>query len=268
MSSTFRSTNSTRRSSLYTKPILSESTNQISKTYTQPTFEKNEKSPSERSFDVEGGTNRDILKFNENTYSFAKILNQIVEKVCDDIETRLSKLEMKIAKMEKERDEKNNDFKENHSQNSNKNHFLSEFSFENLQERLENLEEGLGAMKSEFYLKQGQLKKVLDVNKEKIFEEINKKMEDFKKEITGEGSSIRDLRKNIEKVKLGLEEEEIMGENLRVSMRRIEDDFVRVLAGMKDVNELKVLMKIEIDKFRREFQEIGSKRGRSYREKY
>lgn len=266
MSSTFRSTNSTRRSSLHTKPILSESTTQISKTYTQPTFEKNEKSPSERSFDLEG-TNRDIQKFNENTYSFAKILNQIVEKVCDDIETRLSKLEMKIAKMEKERDEKTNDFKENHSQNSNKNHFFSDFSLENLQERLENLEEGLGVMKSEFYLKQGQLKKVLDLNKEKIFEEISKKMEDFKKETTGEGSSIRELRKNIEKVKLGLEEEEIMGENLRVSMRRIEDDLVRVLAGMKDVNELKVLMKIEIDKFRREFQEIGSRRGRSYREK-
>jgi chromosome segregation ATPase len=269
MSSTFRSTSSTRRSSLHSKPLLNESSHQITRNSNLPSFEKYEKSPNESQTSELETNNREIQKFNENTYSFAKILNQIVEKVCDDIETRLSRLELKFAKFEQIYEEKSsNDFKENHRKNENK---MTISSIENFTERLDSMEEGLSGMKSEFFLRQSQIKKLLETNKEKIFEEIRGKMEELKKEISLESFPVKEIKKNIEKIRQGLEELEIRGENQRVNIRRIEDDLVRVLGGMKEMNELKIGMKIntvELEGVKREMMDTFNKRGRSHRDKY
>lgn len=254
MASSFRSSNSNRRSFSQSKITPIEKINEVSQI-----LNGDEETES---------SNREILKFNENTYSFARILNQVVEKVCDDVETRLGRLEERMNRveammMEKERKSQGLHEKEN-MRGENK-----VIKDDGLNERLECLEENLSSLKSELILRQGQVKKMFELQKDRVSDEIRIKIEEIRREsFVPEHHSLKEIKKSMEKLRQSIETEEIRGENQMVNIRRMEDDLVRVVAGMKELNEIRLTLKVhsnEIDRVRTDVRElIGGKRGRSH----
>ncbi len=206
-------------------------------------------------------------KFNENSIHFAKILNQIVDKICNDIENRLSRMEIRmevlerIAKNHEERtlNKENIDRNSNLSQRGGKKTELEhkilceiQWKFKKFEEKLENLENYYSDLKSEVFMKHNQISTTLDTNLQKflgISEVLNKKLTNFskKKPEIKEDFFMKDLEKRLkelEKIKDNLVENEINSENQRALLGKLEDDVVRMISSMKDINELVMISRL------------------------
>ena len=163
-----------------------------------------------------------LSKSDQSSYHFARIINQIVDKLCNDIDKRLSRLEIKVEILDK--------LAQNH---------MEKRGSKMVEGRIEGLEIQLNELKNDVFLKQSQISIAIDSSL-KIFKDVtevlNRKMMNF--------TINKDLEVRVKTIEVSMDEWELDKENQKVMMTRLEDDMMRMFSGMKDVNEIMMLEKI------------------------
>ena len=215
--------------------------------YRNPKFDKEN---TKRFYEENAENDGNLEKFNENSMHFARILNQIVDKICNDIEGRLSRMEIRMEVLE--RIAKNHEEKSLSQRGGRKAESLWEIQakFKKFEKKLEDLENFYRELNTEVFVKHNQISTTMDTNLQKfleISEVLNKKLTSFsttKKPEEFLMNTVEKRLKELEKIKDNMVENEINSENQRALLGKLEDDMVRMISSMKDINELVMISRL------------------------
>lgn len=179
-----------------------------------------------------------------NSLQFAKILNLLTDKICNEIEPRLTKIESRLEELERKTEEKTRDstrqtlsrrsfFEKIEENNCNclKNS-PNPLQIQRLEGKIEQFQGEINEIRNEIFLKNSQISLSFDDFQKSFsddFEAINRKMNGFFLTIKEE------IEKKLANLPFFKEIKRETQENKEI-VTKLEDDLVRVLGHMKEID--------------------------------
>lgn len=179
-----------------------------------------------------------------NSLQFAKILNLLADKICNEIEVRLAKIEAKLEEIERKTEE---NYRDSTRQTLTRRSFFEKIEENNcnclknssnslqiskLEGRIEQIEAEFSEFRNEVFLKNSQISLNFDSFQQSFssdFEAINKKMNSFFLAIKEE------IEKKLTNSQFFKEIKRETQENKEI-VTKLEDDLVRVLLNIKEID--------------------------------